>query len=509
MLCLFSNTLIDCTGEGFPDEENMLDARLFKEMVEAQEMQIVRRVCPTCSASHRDIYYRRLTGMPDDFDLLDTLMNNWFDTDNKLDVDFALYSTYLDAYYDTNRWTFCNFNDPGIGFPRDCGPYGQVNSNWNSYYRGGGKATQHAFLLPANPSFSSQLSNIAKGKPTTQQGLWNGGVSDRAVDGNTVGIYNWGSTTATGKQDDPFWLVELEHNSTIDKVYFWGCISGCGRLSDVRIDVYDTLYGDVVASRLVEGTAKVMNVVDFGGVVGQVVSITRETAPGSPKHLHLAEVQIEGSLGAAVSPRLFAEIDADEYNSQSGIRLENDGTTIGYFDNGDYMTYESVNFGPSGTTKSILFNYAKANRNGRMEIRLGGVDGELIGEFVPSNTGGWHTYVDAYVNIKDVEGVHDVTFVGRDVNGVLNLKRFALTDKVALFISTDYKVDDNNGRDTQCRYEVLLDAFQEQVYNLTYSGSSTTLDAAFFSYLSVSDEASAINAVDTICKAAQDTIEEE
>ena len=65
----------------------MLDARLFKEMVEAQEMQIVRRVCPTCSASHRDIYYRRLTGMPDDFDLLDTLMNNWFDTDNKLDVD--------------------------------------------------------------------------------------------------------------------------------------------------------------------------------------------------------------------------------------------------------------------------------------------------------------------------------------------------------------------------------------------------------------------------------------
>ena len=98
-----------------------MNARLFKEMVEAQEVPIVRRVCPGCSNSHKDVYYRRLTPMPDDFDLLDTLMNNWFDEDNAHNVDFAIYSTHLDAYYDTHRWTFCNFNDAGIGFPRDCG----------------------------------------------------------------------------------------------------------------------------------------------------------------------------------------------------------------------------------------------------------------------------------------------------------------------------------------------------------------------------------------------------
>ena len=102
-------------GEQFDDDEPILDARLFKEMVEAQpeEFRIVRRVCPTCSESHRDIYYKRLESMPDDFDLLDTLMNNWFDKNNTFNVDFALYSTYMDAYYDENRWTFCNFNDPG------------------------------------------------------------------------------------------------------------------------------------------------------------------------------------------------------------------------------------------------------------------------------------------------------------------------------------------------------------------------------------------------------------
>ena len=51
--------------------------------------------------------------MPEDFDLLDTLMNNWMDLDNQFNVDFALYSSYFDAYYNKERWTYCNFNDSG------------------------------------------------------------------------------------------------------------------------------------------------------------------------------------------------------------------------------------------------------------------------------------------------------------------------------------------------------------------------------------------------------------
>jgi len=70
-------------------------------------------VCPSCYSSHKDIYYRRLTPMPEDFDLLDTLMNNWMDLDNQFNVDFALYSSYFDAYYNKERWTYCNFNDSG------------------------------------------------------------------------------------------------------------------------------------------------------------------------------------------------------------------------------------------------------------------------------------------------------------------------------------------------------------------------------------------------------------
>ena len=123
----------------------------------AQEIQIVRRVCPSCTLSHKDIYYPILPSMPDDFDLRDTLMNNWFDTNNQFNEDFALYSTHLDAYLDTNRWTFCNFNVPGIGFPRDCGPTGVVHNQWNSYTRCGGSAYHHAFIIPADPDFVSEI----------------------------------------------------------------------------------------------------------------------------------------------------------------------------------------------------------------------------------------------------------------------------------------------------------------------------------------------------------------
>jgi hypothetical protein len=478
-------------------------------MVEAQDVPIVRRVCPSCSRqSHKDIYYRRLTPMPDDFDLLDTLMNNWVDTDNKHNVDFALYSTHLDAFYDTNRWTHCNFNYNRVGFPRDCGPTSLVGNQWNAYSRSGGSANTHAFLIPVNPSFESKVTNIALGRPAAQQGTVNGGIADHAVDGNTVGIYNWGSTTRTEYQEDPWWLVELEHNATIDKVYFWTCIDGCKRPSNVRVEVLDSLYGDVVSEKFIEGQAKVMNVVDFEGVVGQVVRITRETPIGSKKYLSLADVQIEGTLGAAIEDELFAKVDADEYSSMKGIYMHTGGETIGCFHNGDHMTYESLNFGPLGTTKSIRVSYAKKNTGGRMEIRLGGPEGTLIGELYPSRTASWSDYQDAYVNIKKVEGVHDVTFVGRDKSGVLNLENFELTDVVSLAVSTKYAINDNNGVDVQCRYEVLRAAFEAQVFNVTDDGSST-LDSDFFAYLDVSTLQAAETAVDDLCASAQGTIDDE
>jgi hypothetical protein len=126
---------------------------------------IIRRFCDSCwHESHRDIYYKRITPIPDagseegQVYFLDLFLNNWFNSPaNNLNTDFELYSTYEDALAGTNKWQFCNYNDPGIGFPRDCGEKWRTNNQWNSYIRHGGDANHHGFYveLPAEVNRTS------------------------------------------------------------------------------------------------------------------------------------------------------------------------------------------------------------------------------------------------------------------------------------------------------------------------------------------------------------------
>jgi len=132
-------------------------------------MCIIRRICDSCSTeSHRDIYYRRLTELPPmgsdaaagEVYFIDTFMNNWFDNINgvkfnEMGVDFTLHSTFEDAKAGKNPWLFCNYNDPNIGFPRDCGPTGYQHSQWNSYKRGGAYADHHGYFVEV-PSIDVQ-----------------------------------------------------------------------------------------------------------------------------------------------------------------------------------------------------------------------------------------------------------------------------------------------------------------------------------------------------------------
>ena len=214
----------------------------------------------------------------------------------------------------------------------------------------------------------------------------------------------------------------------------WRCIHECrngNKLTNIKVDVYDHVYGDIVASRnFTGGDLKVLNVVDFTvngvGAQGEVVRINSETADGQWRTLSLAEVEIEGVLGDAEDHELFVEVDGEEYAEQNGVRIVGD-KEIGHFDNADNVTYSSLNFGPSGTTKSIILSYSKGTIGGNLEIRLGDENGEIIGTFDPSRTAGWHDYQTDHIPIKDVTCTHDITFVARGINGVMNLESFELS----------------------------------------------------------------------------------
>jgi hypothetical protein len=170
-----------------------------------------------------------------------------------------------------------------------------VGNQWNSSYRSNRK---YVFLLPANPSFESQITNLALGKPVRQSTTAHGGEAGRAVDGNTQGVWWYNSLTHTHHEINPWFQVDLYNDATIYEVYFWNRLDCCQeRLSNIRVDVLDSPYnGNVVDTQKIQGQAGIMNVVHFDGALGQSVRITLETG-GEKQYLSLAEVQIEGTLG--------------------------------------------------------------------------------------------------------------------------------------------------------------------------------------------------------------------
>jgi len=129
---------------------------------------IVRRFCDSCSSDdHVDIYYKRISPIPKNTNFLDVFLNDWSDKpDNLMHVDFELYSTYEDAIRGENQWTFCNYSSgTGTGFPRDCGPNGKVDNQWNSYVKEGGAAGDHGFYVEMPKLGSSALTH------TNQHGM--------------------------------------------------------------------------------------------------------------------------------------------------------------------------------------------------------------------------------------------------------------------------------------------------------------------------------------------------
>ena len=109
-----------------------------------------------------------------------------------------------------------------------------------------------------------------------------------------------------------------------------------------------------------------------------------------------------------------------------------------------------------------------------------------------------------------MDGVHDLTFVGKDSHDILDWKSFELSDKLFFSLAVEYKVDDdsNNAKDVQCTYEVVKKAYKEQVFDRYYYLGTSSADAQFYADFGVSNEAEARQAVYDMCGAAQASIEQ-
>lgn len=123
-----------------------------------------------------------------------------------------------------------DLNDTQAQYVRIVG-HGNSSNNWNSL------TEVEIDTLAAPPTAGT---NLALGKATTQSSTDHGGSANRAVDGNTSGIWGNGSITHTANSTQPWWQVDLASVNQIDHVNIWNRTNCCSsRLSNFYVLVSD------------------------------------------------------------------------------------------------------------------------------------------------------------------------------------------------------------------------------------------------------------------------------
>mmetsp|Transcript_24396 Transcript_24396/g.36189 ORF Transcript_24396/g.36189 Transcript_24396/m.36189 type:complete len:1032 (+) Transcript_24396:103-3198(+) len=130
----------------------------------------IRRICLDCIDSHKNIIYKRLTPLPAGFNMENLFTHTWSSANNVLNVDFKLYSSMSYALADMMAWTYCNYDDTNVGFPRDCGPTNMVPYQWMNLASGGGQRNLAFYVWHGNPVDVLFLPGACVGSSPTECG---------------------------------------------------------------------------------------------------------------------------------------------------------------------------------------------------------------------------------------------------------------------------------------------------------------------------------------------------
>jgi hypothetical protein len=146
---------------------------------------------------------------------------------------------------------------------------------------------------------------------------------------------------------------------------------------------------------------------------------TSATESGHPMVVDYVQVLSAGGSGTTTPPTgnrdAYSAIQAESYDSQSGVSTETTSDTgggqdIGYIANGDWALYKGVNFGSTAATQfyARVAGGAAGGVSGLVQVRLDSATSTPIGSFSVANTGGWQTWQTIPANISSVTGTHDV-----------------------------------------------------------------------------------------------------
>ncbi|MEM7797635.1 MAG: DUF1800 family protein [Chloroflexota bacterium] len=193
--------------------------------------------------------------------------------------------------------------------------------------------------------------NLALGKTVSQSSTINGGMPERAVDGDTNGTWVEGSITHTGLDSQPWWQVDLGSDSdaaaqfNIDEIVLYNRTDCCSnRLSNFHIfvsaaDMSSRSVSELLADSTVWKTEVISPVEEeLSSLINTTGRYVKIQLSGTNNYLSLAEVKVFGSLstnsGSTVqigqsSPNAYA-VEASGEQAVYSIQRSGDLSAISY-----------------------------------------------------------------------------------------------------------------------------------------------------------------------------------
>jgi hypothetical protein len=115
----------------------------------------------------------------------------------------------------------------------------------------------------------------------------------------------------------------------------------------------------------------------------------------------------------------YTRQEAETIAWSSGVETETSsegGMDVGWIENGDYITVKGVAFGVGAA--AFTARVASATSGGRVELRLDGTGGTVIGTCTVPGTGGWQAWTTVTCPISGATATHDLDlrFVGGSGN---------------------------------------------------------------------------------------------
>jgi len=124
-------------------------------------------------------------------------------------------------------------------------------------------------------------------------------------------------------------------------------------------------------------------------------------------------------LGVSSGVDAFSQIEAEGFDSQSGLGIYSGGTgqKIGSIENGTWARYDDVDFGSGASSFSA--SVASNTSGGTIQLRLGSTSGTLIGSAAVSGTGGWNNFTTVNTSVSGASGMQDLYLVFTGGSGSL------------------------------------------------------------------------------------------